>query len=79
MITDTDSVNTIDLGGCYVILPSVSYESSEEDYLAHHNAEKVSLGFRYNSGTNDTWESVQSLGLGIVEHIDRDFQVWTGR
>jgi UDP-N-acetylglucosamine 4,6-dehydratase len=38
MITDTDSLNTIDLGSNYAILPSVSYSYTEEAYIAHHRA-----------------------------------------
>ena len=36
MITDTDSLNTIDLGEYYAILPSVSFNYEEKDYLNHH-------------------------------------------
>ena len=38
MITDTDSLNTIDLGKYYAILPSVSYVYTENDFLRHHQA-----------------------------------------
>ena len=65
MITDTDSLNTIDLGNYYAILPSVSFVNSEEQYLAHHKAKKVPMGFKYNSGTNDLWENVGSLSEKI--------------
>jgi UDP-N-acetylglucosamine 4,6-dehydratase len=60
MITDTDSLNTIDLGKYYAIRPSVSFSCSEDDYLSHHKAKKVPFGFKYNSGTNDQWETVDS-------------------
>ena len=33
MITDTDSFHTIDLGKYYAILPSVSFNNTEADYL----------------------------------------------
>jgi len=75
MITDTDSLNTIDLGKYYAILPSVSFTHSEDDYLAHHKASKVSFGFRYNSGTNEEWETVDSLRNLIIEHVDSNFEV----
>ncbi len=74
MITDTDSLNTIDLGKYYAILPSVSYTCSENDYLLHHKAHKVPFGFKYNSGTNDEWESVDGLRKLIVEHVDTQFR-----
>lgn len=75
MITDTDSLNTIDLGKFYAILPSISFVNSEQDYMEHHNATKVPFGFKYNSGTNSHWESVESLRTLISEHVDSKFQV----
>ena len=60
MITDTDSLSTIEFGNYFAILPSTS-NYSEEDYIRHYNAKKVALGFKYNSGTNDNWETVESL------------------
>jgi len=75
MITDTDSLHTIDLGLYYAILPSVSFTYSEEEYMSHHKAEKVPFGFKYNSGTNAEWETVDTLRQLIVDHIDSDFKV----
>jgi UDP-N-acetylglucosamine 4,6-dehydratase/5-epimerase len=73
MITDTDSLNTIDFGKYYAILPSCSLVYSEQDYLEHHKAKKVPFGFRYNSGENDKWESVDQIREKILEHVDPDF------
>ena len=75
MITDTDSLHTIDLGSYYAILPSVSYAYIEQDFLNHYKASKVPFGFRYNSGTNSDWETVYSLRKLIVEHVDSHFKV----
>jgi len=69
MITDTDSLNTIDLGKYYAILPSVSYIYTENDFLRHHQASKVPFGFRYNSGTNTQWETVASLQNKIEAYV----------
>lgn len=69
MITDTDSLNTIDLGKYYAILPSVSYVYTENDFLRHHQASKVPFGFRYNSGTNTQWETVASLQNKIEAYV----------
>ena len=69
MITDTDSLNTIDLGEYYAILPSVSFNYEEKDYLNHHKAVKVPFGFKYNSGTNTDWETVDSLIRKIESHV----------
>jgi FlaA1/EpsC-like NDP-sugar epimerase len=73
MITDTDSIHTIDLGPYFAILPSVSFQYSEEQYLNHHSAEKVPFGFKYNSGTNDRWETVESIRSLIKEHVEPNF------
>ncbi|HAS8532259.1 TPA: UDP-N-acetylglucosamine 4,6-dehydratase (inverting) [Vibrio vulnificus] len=75
MITDTDSLNTIDLGKYYAILPSVSFTYTEQEYIEHHKAEKVPFGFKYNSGTNTEWESIESLRELIKEHVDPNFTV----
>ena len=70
MITDTDSLNTIDLGKYYAILPSVSFTYTETEYLAHHKATKVPFGFKYNSGTNEEWETAESLKSKIAVIIN---------
>jgi UDP-N-acetylglucosamine 4,6-dehydratase (inverting) len=75
MITDTDSLNTIDLGRYFVILPSVSFTYSEDTYIKHHKAVKVPFGFKYNSGTNTEWETVDTLRKLISEHVDPSFEV----
>ena len=73
MITETDAINTIDLGPYYAILPSVSVAHSDEDYIKHHKASRVKEGFKYNSNTNTEWETVESIREGIIKHIDPDF------
>ncbi|MDB9907231.1 UDP-N-acetylglucosamine 4,6-dehydratase (inverting) [Gammaproteobacteria bacterium] len=75
MITDTDSLNTIDLGKFFAILPSVSFTYCEDDYISHHKAEKVPFGFKYNSGTNTEWETIDTLRQLIVDHVDPGFEV----
>jgi UDP-N-acetylglucosamine 4,6-dehydratase (inverting) len=75
MITDTDSLNTIDLGNYYAILPSVSTSYEVDDFLKHHNAKRVTYGFKYDSGTNTQWETVESLREQIRIHIDSNFTV----
>ena len=75
MITDTDSLNTIDVGRYYAILPSVSYTFTDKQYLEHHNADRVEFGFKYTSGNNLDWETVDSLRDLIKLHVDPNFQV----
>lgn len=74
MITDTDSLNTIDLGAYYAILPSVSFIYTNDDYMSHHCAKKVPFGFSYNSGSNDNWETLESLRRLIKENLDEGFE-----
>ncbi|MDF7825523.1 UDP-N-acetylglucosamine 4,6-dehydratase (inverting) [Pontiellaceae bacterium B12227] len=74
MITPTDSLSTIDIGPYYAILPTVSYKHPEADFLRHHKGKKVEPGFAYNSGTNDEWDTVESLRKKIVEFVDPDFK-----
>ena len=74
MITATDSLDTIDLGEYYAILPSVAFNYTREDYLQHHHAVYVPEGFAYNSGTNEDWDTVEELRAKIREHVDPNFE-----
>ena len=75
MITETDSMNTIDLGKYYAILPSVSYNYTDEKYIEHHHATRVPEGFKYNSGTNTEWETVETLREKIKKYVYPGFTV----
>lgn len=74
MITSSDSFYTYDLGKYYTILPA-THKWGLEDYIQHFNAKRVEMGFRYNSGENTEWESVDSLRKLIKEHVDPTFTV----
>lgn len=74
MITSSDSFYTYDLGKYYTILPS-QHKWKLQDYIDHFKAEKVDLGFRYNSGENNDWVSVEDLRRMIKEHVDSTFSV----
>ncbi|WP_422361187.1 UDP-N-acetylglucosamine 4,6-dehydratase (inverting) [Reichenbachiella sp.] len=73
MITETDSLNTIEFDDYYAILPSVSFAHTKEDFIKHHNAKEVPFGFKYNSGTNTDWDTIDSLRDKIRKHVDADF------
>lgn len=75
MITSTDSLNTIDLGKYYAILPSVAFNHTREEYLAHHHAKPVAFGFHYSSDNNDEWETVESMRENIKKYCDPNFKV----
>ncbi|MDX1641320.1 MAG: polysaccharide biosynthesis protein, partial [Balneolaceae bacterium] len=76
MITSSDSFYTYDLGDYYAILPSQQVWDLDA-YIEHFNAKKVDLGFRYNSGENDHWLTVEDIRKLIKEHVDPDFTVKT--
>ncbi len=74
MITASDSFNTYDLGKYYAILPQVP-RFNLEDFIEQNNAKSVEHGFRYNSGENEEWETVESLRKLIKENVDPTFEV----
>ncbi len=73
MITANDSLNTVDLGIYYAILPS-SIQDSLKRYCKITNGKKVKDGFSYNSGTNPDFLSIENLRILIKEQIDSSFE-----
>lgn len=74
MITASDSFYTWDLGKYYTILPS-THKWKLEEFVDHFGAKQVKLGFKYNSGENEEWETVESLRTLIREHVDSSFSI----
>ena len=74
MITESDSLNTLDCGKYYVIIPSHPTWKKDE-YIKAFNAKFVEPGFRYNSGENSDWVSVAGLRDLIKVHVDTSFEV----
>jgi UDP-N-acetylglucosamine 4,6-dehydratase (inverting) len=72
MITPSDSFYTYDLGEYYTILPA-THKWDLNEFIDHFNATKVPLGFKYNSGENEDWETVESLRELIRLHVDQNF------
>ena len=60
MITNSDSLNTVDLGRYFAILPSAGVYTPEV-YAREMNGSLVCQGFAYNSGTNDQFLTVDDL------------------
>ena len=60
LITASESVNTLDLGKYYVILPTTK-EISLEEYKRRMNGKTLIKNFSYNSGTNSHFLSVSEL------------------
>lgn len=74
MITESDSMNTIDIGDYYAILPSAG-PIPTDDYLATFGGERVAAGFCYNSGSNEHFLTVQEIRDLIVKHVGTDLGV----
>ncbi len=74
MITSSDSFHTFDLGKYYVILPQVTKWDLDK-FIVAFNARRVSEGFSYDSGTNESWETIESLREQIKTHVDPTFEV----
>lgn len=72
MITSSDSFYTYDIGNYFTILPS-QHRWSLQEYIDHFDAKKVKSGFRYNSGENDSWVSVEEIRELIRNHVDETF------
>jgi UDP-N-acetylglucosamine 4,6-dehydratase/5-epimerase len=60
MISATDSLNTVDIGNYYAILPP-DIESIKKLYIDDRSAKPVEKGFSYNSGTNPHFLSLDEL------------------
>lgn len=74
MITSSDSFSTYDLGKYYVILPQVPRWSLDE-FISHFKAAKVQQGFKYNSGENTEWLTVDDIRMLINKHVDSTFEI----
>ena len=72
MITETDSLNTLETEKYYVITPSTP-TWDVDDYLAACNGQRVPEGFKYSSGTNTDWLTVAQLREQIRAHVDPGF------
>lgn len=74
MITSSDSLNTVDLGRYYAILP-VGARYSREEYCQKMNATPVEPGFCYGSGSNTDFLTVDQLSDLIRAEVDPTHRV----
>ena len=74
MITASDSYNTVDLGRYFAILP-VASDYSRRSYCDENGCKPVKPGFAYNSGSNETFLSVEQIRDLIRYHVEPDFAV----
>lgn len=73
MITESDSMNTVDCGKYYAILPSHP-NWNKEKYYQTFNAKPVKKGFKYNSGENEDWLTPTQIRGLIKQHVDKNFE-----
>lgn len=73
MITESDSLATIDLGRYYAILPA-NGRLTFERYCEHMPAQRVAPGFAYHSGRNPDFLGVDQIRDLIRQHLLPDFQ-----
>jgi len=72
MITASDSINTIDLGKYFAILPM---EDKKPKYLHFYKGSaSVPTGFCYNSGKNDKWVNEDQMRELIKKFVDPEFK-----
>jgi UDP-N-acetylglucosamine 4,6-dehydratase (inverting) len=78
MVTSSDSLNTIETEDYYVIVPNLTdmnFAEALAKYTAHYRAKPVEPGFRYSSGANDQWLTVDEIRALICRHLDPNFRV----
>lgn len=64
MITETDSLTTIETDDNFIMVPSnpfLSQDESLERFAEFHDAKRVPEGFQYRSDTNDLWLTIEEL------------------
>jgi UDP-N-acetylglucosamine 4,6-dehydratase len=69
MITASDSLNTVDLGKYYAILP-MGAKYTMQDYCEQAGAKPVQPGFSYNSGRNTHFLTADELRDLIQMHVE---------
>lgn len=70
MITVSDSYTTVDLGKYFAILPTSGSHGIQE-YCQITGADRVPIGFSYNSGSNNRFLSVDELRFLISEQVNQ--------
>jgi UDP-N-acetylglucosamine 4,6-dehydratase len=78
MITETDALNTLEFKKHFVILPSMPLWDVKL-YSETFEGQLCQPGFKYSSGDNNEWLSVDDLRRLIREHVDKNFQAPDGK
>lgn len=73
MITETDGLNSLEFDRHFVIAPSTRLWD-EDAYCKHFGGRRCEFGFRYSSGTNTEWLTVDQIRQLIRTHVDPAFK-----
>jgi UDP-N-acetylglucosamine 4,6-dehydratase/5-epimerase len=74
MITETDSLNTIEFDRYFVIVPSMPLWDVEA-YAKARGGRRCLFGYSYSSGSNSEWLSVEELRALVKRNVDLNFSV----
>jgi len=72
MITQTDAINSIEFDKYFVILPSMPLWDTQK-FAEAFGGKPCQDNFRYSSGTNSEWLSVEQIRQLIRAHVDPTF------
>lgn len=72
MITETDAINTIEFEDYFVIMPSVNLWDVEKFRKESNGKAGIlcRIGFKYNSGTNNKFLSIEEIKKLINNHVE---------
>ncbi len=74
MITETDAMVTVEFKNYFVILPSTPLWDTRK-FMDKFGGQLCPLEFKYSSGENTDWLSVQQIRTLIKQHVDPAFTV----
>ena len=74
MITESDALTCAEFERYFVLLPPTP-QWDIEAYMAKNGGKRCKEGFRYHSGTNSEWLTVDQIRALIRAHIDPTFTV----
>lgn len=73
MITETDALSTVEFEDYFVMLPSMRLWDVEE-FRQAFKGKHCEYGFKYNSGTNTDWLTVDQIRSLVKAHVDPTFE-----
>lgn len=74
MITETDAMITVEFKNYFVILPSTPLWDTQK-FMDAFGGKLCPLEFRYSSGMNTDWLTIEQIRTLIKKHVDPDFSV----